>query len=151
MWKFVVMILLTLSLAACALSEKQQSREADLTAQMAVYDRHAGAAENWVRYTRIRDWWPVGFNHVVLETGPSRYHLVELMGSCDLRIDRARSLRLISQRNNTLSEQDRVVVDGHSCGIRSLRRLDYAAVRNELEQEAQAEKRPVEIRVEPAD
>lgn len=126
----VILIFSTLLVAACAASG--DSRERDRAANAAVYERHAGAAQSWVRYTSIRNWWAVGHHSVVFEMDRSRHYLVELIGACDLELDSAITLRLASSRRNVLSEMDDVVVRGRACQIQSIRRLDYEAVESQL-------------------
>lgn len=130
MRKFLI-ILMTVAVGACAASGDQRDR----FEEMAVFERHAGATENWVRYTRIRNWWAVGYHSVVFEMNQSRHYLVELIGACDLDLNSAVALRLTTSRRNVLSEFDDVVVEGRACQIRSIRRLDYEAVKAELEAE----------------
>lgn len=142
----LLMILSTLLVAACAASG--DSRERDRAGEMAVYERHAGAAQSWVRYTSIRNWWAVGRHSVVFEMDRSRHYLVELIGACDLELDSAITLRLASSRRNVLGELDDVVVRGRTCQIQSIRRLDFEAVESELE--ASPDKQDM-IRVESAD
>ncbi|MEE4304295.1 MAG: DUF6491 family protein [Wenzhouxiangella sp.] len=128
MRKFML-ILLPLFIAACAASGEQR----DKFDEMAVYDRHAGATQSWVRYTSIRNWYAVGFHAVVFEMDRNRHYLVELIGPCDLDLDSAIAMRLVNTRRNVLSEFDRVVVGGQQCQIQSIRRLDLEAVQAELE------------------
>lgn len=133
MRKFMI-ILMTTVVSACAASGDQRDRFEEI----AVYERHAGAAESWVRYTSIRNWWSAGFHSVVFEVGGPRHYLVELIGACDLDLDSAVTLRLHTSRRNVLSEFDDVVVGGRTCQIRSIRRLDYEAVKAELEAEGES-------------
>ncbi len=133
MRKFMI-ILMAAAVGACAASGDQRDR----FEEMAVYERHAGAAESWVNYTSIRNWWSVGYHSVVFEVNRSRHYLVELIGACDLDLDSAVTLRLHTSRRNVLSEFDDVVVGGRTCQIRSIRRLDYEAVQAELEAEGES-------------
>ena len=127
----MLMLLMSALVAACAASG--EPRESDRFDEMAVYERHAGSAESWVRYTSIRNWWSVGDHSVVFEMGGSRYYLVDLFGACGLDLDRAVTLRLVGTRRKVLDEFDRVIVNGRSCQVRSIRRLDYEALEAELE------------------
>lgn len=127
MRKFML-ILMPILVAACAASGQPR----DKAAEMAVYEHHAGAAESWVRYTSIRNWWAAGHHSVVFEMDRSRHYLVELIGPCDLDLDSAITMRLVNSRRNVLSEFDRVYVGGQPCHIQSIRRLDLEAVEAEL-------------------
>ncbi|MDZ7790491.1 MAG: DUF6491 family protein [Xanthomonadales bacterium] len=126
----MLILLMSALVSACAASGEPRDR--DRVDEMAVYERHAGGAESWVRYTSIRNWWAVGFHSVVFEMDRSRHYLVELVGACDLDLDSAITLRLESSRRNVLSEMDDVVIRGRICQIQSIRRLDYEAVKSEL-------------------
>ena len=132
----VVILLMSALVAACAGSG--EPRERDRFEEMAVYERHAGGAESWVRYTSIRNWWAVGFNSVVFEMGRSRFYLVELIGACDLDLDSAMTLKVVSGRRNVIGEFDDVIVNGRTCQVQSIRRLDYEAVKAELEDEGES-------------
>ncbi len=126
----ILLILMSVLVSACAASGEPR----DKAAEMAVYEHHAGAAENWVRYTSIRNWWAAGFHSVVFEMDRSRHYLVDLIGPCDLDLDSAITMRLVNTRRNVLSELDHVYVGGQPCQIQSIRRLDLEAVEAELEQ-----------------
>ncbi len=146
----ILTVLVSALIAACAASG--DSRERDRFEEMAVYERHAGGAESWVRYTSIRNWWAVGFNSVVFEMGRSRFYLVELVGACDLDLDSAITLKLVSGRRNVLGEFDDVIVNGRNCQVRSIRRLDYEAVKAELEEAGESlPDKQEELRVETED
>jgi hypothetical protein len=125
----LMVLMLPLFIAACAASGDQRSRADEL----AVYEKHAGAAEGTVRYTSIRDWWPVGYHSVVFEMDRSRHYLVRLVGACDLDLRSAPVLRVVGSRRTALSDFDRVYVGGQPCQIQSIRRVDIDAVRAELE------------------
>lgn len=125
----ILMILMPILIAACAASGEPRDR----AEEMAVYERHAGATKSWVRYTNIRNWWAAGYHSVVFEMDRSRHYLVKLIGPCDLELGSAISMRLVNSRRNVLSEFDRVDVRGQSCQIQSIRRLDFEAVKAELE------------------
>lgn len=127
----IALILMALFMAACAASGEQRDRFEEI----AVYERHAGAAETWVRYTSIRNWWAVGFHSVVFEVNRSRHYLVNLIGSCSLDLDSAMTLRLVSTRRNVLSEFDKVIVGGQTCQVQSIHPLDYEAVEAEFDAE----------------
>lgn len=129
-----LVILMAGLLAACAGSGEPRDR----AEEMAVYERHAGSAESWVRYTSLRNWWAVGYRSVVFEVGGSRHYLVKLIGACDLDLGSAVTLRLVTARRNVLSEFDKVLVGGHSCQIQSIHSLDYEAVKAELEAEGES-------------
>ncbi|NEZ05143.1 hypothetical protein G4Y73_13380 [Wenzhouxiangella sp. XN201] len=135
MFKKLMLLVLTGFLAACA--GPGEVREGNRADEMAVYERHAGAAESWVRFTNIRNWQAVGFHSVVLELGGSRHYLVKLIGACDLELNSGVTLRLITSRRNVLSDFDKVVVGGQPCQIQSIHRLDYQAVQAELESEGE--------------
>lgn len=127
----IIVVLISALLAACAAPGERQ--EVDRGDQMATYELHAGGSESWVRYTSIRNWWSVGLGSVVFEMDRSRHYLVELVGACALDLRGATTLRLVNDRRNVLSEFDEVIVNGRSCQVRSIRRLDYEAVKAELE------------------
>lgn len=131
MLKKLMLLVLVAFLAACAASD--QAREGNRADEMAIYERHAGAAETWVRFTNIRNWWAVGYHSVALELGGSRHYLVKLIGACDLELNSGVTMRLVTSRRNVLSDFDKVVVSGQPCQIQSIHRLDYQAVQAELE------------------
>ncbi|NBB92196.1 MAG: hypothetical protein GVY32_03395 [Gammaproteobacteria bacterium] len=135
----LMIILLTGFVAACAASGEYEPR--DRADEVATYEFHAGAAESWVRYTSIRNWWSVGFGSVVFEMDRSRHYLVDLAGACDLDLHSATTLRVVSDRRNVLSEFDDVIVNGRTCQVRSIRQLDYEAVKAELEADAMPDKK----------
>lgn len=130
MRQFLVVLMASVVVACSGTGEQRDRFE-----EMAVYERHAGAPESWVRYTSIRNWWAVGFHSVVFEVNRSRHYLVNLIGSCSLDLDTAMTLRVVSSRRNVLGEFDKVVVNGQTCQVQSIHRLDYEAVRAELESE----------------
>ncbi|HLS04908.1 MAG TPA: DUF6491 family protein [Wenzhouxiangella sp.] len=132
----VLITLLAVVIAGCATGDRRQSAEDEALNQQAVYQRHAGATQSWVRYTRIRNWWPVGLSSVALQTGPSQHYLLELTGACDLSLDRAIAVRLVTRSTNVLSEGDELVADGRRCRVRAIRPLDYGAVQAELGDDA---------------
>lgn len=133
MLKKLLLPVLAVLVVACAASD--QARERDRFDEMAIYERHAGAAETWVRFTNIRSWQAVGYHSVVLELGGSRHYLVKLIGACDLELDSGITMRLITSRRNVLSDFDTIEVGGQPCQIQSIHRLDYDAVQAELEAE----------------
>lgn len=135
-------VLLVVALSACASVGDSSGRSQEID----VYERHAGAAETWVRFSSIRNWWAVGFHSVVLEMGRGRHYLVRLMGACDVKFNSGVSLQLVTSRRNVLSDFDRVVAGGQSCQVQSIHRLDYDAVKAELE----ARGEPVPEGTEPA-
>lgn len=135
--RLILMILLAVMVVGCATGDRRQSDEDEALSQQAVYQRHAGATQNWVRYTRIRNWWPVGLSSVALQTGPSKHYLLDLTGACDLSLDRAIAIRLVTRSTNVLSEGDELVADGRRCRIRAIRSLDYEAVQAELDDDTE--------------
>lgn len=144
---FLAMVFL---LAGCA--GIGDEREGDRAERMAVYERHAGASENWVRYSRIRNWWSVGMNSVVLEVDSSRHYLLRLIGPCSMDLDTTAILRLVSSRPNVLGRSDDLIVGGQRCDIQSIHRLDYEAVKAELEQNGVSEpEKQDEVRIETED
>lgn len=130
-------VLMISVLAACG--GTGEPREGDRFDRMALYERHAGAPESWVRYTSIRNWWAVGLHSVVFEVGGSRHYLVKLMGPCTMDLDTAATMRLVTTRRNVLSEFDDVIVAGQTCQIQSIHELDYEAVKAELDDEGESE------------
>lgn len=146
----IMVILMAALLAACATSNDAPVR--DRGQEAAVYERHAGASETWVRFSNIRNWSAVGFDSVVLELGGSRHYLVDLFGACHLDLNSGVTLQLVTSRRNVLSEFDKVIVAGQPCQIQSIRRLDYKAVQAELEAEGEdVPDRRDAVRVESAD
>jgi len=135
-----VIILMSCLLAACAGSGEHL--KGDRFEEIEVYERHAGAAEPWVRYNNIRNWWKVGFHSVVFEVNRSRHYLVDLVGSCSLDLDDAVTLQLVTTRNNSLSQFDRLIVGHQSCHIQSIHPLDYDAVTAELESDGKSASEP---------
>lgn len=127
--KHMIGIALAALLAACAGGSTRDS----LADETAIYERHAGAAEMDVRYTSIRNWWPVGHQSIVLEFAGARHYLVTLSGACDLELRLSPSLRIISSRHNVLGRFDRVAIGGELCRINTIRRLDMDAVKQDLE------------------
>src|SRR5699024_7445707 len=130
----IMLILMPVMIAACAVSGESR----DQFNELALYERHAGASQSWVRYTNIRNWWAVGPHAVVFEMDRSRHYLVRLIGACDLNLDTAISMRLINSRRNVLSEFDRVDIRGQTCQVQSVRRLDLDAVEAELAEQNQS-------------
>jgi hypothetical protein len=131
MFRKLTLLVLTGFLAACA--GPGEVREGNRADEMAIYERHAGASETWVRFSNIRNWQAVGYDSVVLELGGSRHYLVNLFGACHLDLNSGVTLQLVTSRRNVLSEFDKVIVAGQPCQIQSIRRLDYKAVQAELE------------------
>jgi hypothetical protein len=131
----LTIVLMSALLAACAGSG--EPRGDGRFEEIAVYERHTTGAESWVRYTSIRNWWPVGFHSVVFEMGGNRHYLVSLIGACDLDLDSAVTLRLVNSRRNVLSEFDEVIVNGRTCQVQSIHRVDYEAVKAELEEKGE--------------
>lgn len=127
--KYMIGIALAALLAACAGGSTRDG----LADETAIYERHAGAAEMDVRYTSIRNWWPVGHHSVVLELNGARHYLVGLSGPCDMELRMSPSLRIIASRRNVLGHFDRVGVGSEVCRINTIRRLNMDAVKQDLE------------------
>src|SRR5690625_7715319 len=128
----VLITLLAVVIAGCATGDRRQSAEDEALNQQAVYQRHAGATQSWVRYTRIRNWWPVGLSSVALQTGPSQHYLVELTGVCDLSLERAIAIRLVTRGTNVISEGDELVAEGRRGEVRAMRSVAYEAVEDKM-------------------
>lgn len=125
-----IAVLMAALLAACAGGGEKRD---DLQRESAIYERNAGAAEHQVRYTSIRNWWPVGHQSVAFEFNRGRHYLVDLSGPCDMDLRIASTLRIIGSQRNVLDRFGRVAVGGRECRIVSIHRLDMEAVERELD------------------
>ncbi|QKK03107.1 MAG: hypothetical protein HND55_10890 [Pseudomonadota bacterium] len=121
---FVVLMLVI----GCAASGDRLSTDA----VSAVYQRHAGAHEQPVRYSSIRSWHSAGYHGVVLELDGRRHYLLEVTGPCSFELPSAMTLRLETAQPRRLSRFDSVAVDSRVCQVQAVRRVDMEAVEEEL-------------------
>lgn len=99
-----------------------------------IYLRHAGPEAQRIRYSGvIRGWQPIGDEYVLLELGASRHVLLGLSAPCHLELRSADHLAIRSLTGLSIDRFDRVSLGGVECRIMSLRPVDYAAAREEIE------------------
>jgi hypothetical protein len=128
--RYLITILAIALTAACTTTGESLDRQEE----MAVYERHAGAPQAWVRYRTLQNWWPVGLSSIVVEDSRDRHYLLDLSGPCEFALSGSATLRFINDRRNVISEFDEIRVGrGNTCHIQSIHELDMAAVREELD------------------
>ncbi len=98
-----------------------------------VYLKHAGDPVAQIRFERVRNWRPVGREHIVIDFSARGDYLIELGRECHSRLHANPRLRIDSHNPRVLDVTDRIIVDEvHRCRIREMRRVDMQAVRAEL-------------------
>lgn len=124
--KAMVAAALALGLAGCA-----TGRLSD-TERLALYQQHAGAPVNQIRYVDPMGWDRIDDQHVVLQMRPNESWLLRLSGPCLQWSSGSPFLGLSSFSGMTLSTFDKVVAPGNnqlSCLIQEIRPLDVKALR----------------------
>ena len=119
-------LLATLGLVAGCASTRPSDAD-----RLALYEAHAGAPVNQVRYLQPQSWDRIDDQHVVLEMRPNESWLLTLSGPC---LDWGRGspfLGVAPLNGMVLSRFDKVAVPGSqvTCTIREIRPLDVKALR----------------------
>ena len=120
----------------CAALAATTCANADTDATMArtraVYERHAGAPVDEVRMWKLYDWLPLGEDAFAVWTRPSAgVYLVVVDLPCT-GLDFARTIGITSTQRTRSVRFDKVEFDGQRCSMRSVRPVDYDAVRADL-------------------
>lgn len=123
--KAIIATAIALVLAGCA-----TGRISD-TDRLALYQQHAGAPVNQIRYIDPMGWERIDDQHVVLQMRPNESWLLRLSGPCLAWSNGSPFLGLSSFSGMTLSRFDKVIAPGSqlSCLIREIRPLDVKALR----------------------
>ena len=136
-----------LGLVACA-SQGPTRIEAEQ-----VYLKHAGPDVSQIAYNGfLRGWRPVGQEAVLIELSRDSHLLIGLSPACHSVVRDAERLTLNTTSRLLVTRLDRVQLDRASCRITSIREVDYAAARQELDALRQLpddEKREITIDQEP--
>ncbi len=121
----LVAILAALGVAACATG---RISDAD---RLALYQQHAGAPVNQIRYLTPIGWDRIDDQHVVLQMRPNESWLLRLSGPCLQWSNGSPFLGLSSFSGMSLSRLDKVIAPGSqlSCLIQEIRPLDVKALR----------------------
>ena len=120
-------LLATLNLVAGCASTRPSDAD-----RLALYEAHAGAPVNQIRYLEPMGWDRIDDQHVVLMMRPNESWLLTLSGPCLAWNRGSPFLGLSSFNGMTLSRLDKVVVSGSqlSCMIQEIRPLDVKALRD---------------------
>ena len=99
--------------------------------RLALYEAHAGAPVNQIRYVDPMGWDRIDDQHVVLMMRPNESWLLTLSGPCLGWSTGSPFLGLSSFNGMSLSRLDKVIVSGSqvSCLIQQIRPLDVKALR----------------------
>lgn len=100
--------------------------------RLALYEAHAGAPVNQIRYLDPIGWDRIDDEHVVLQMRPNESWLLRLSGPCLQWTTGSPFIGLSSFSGMTLSKFDKVVAPGSSqlsCLIQEIRPLDVKALR----------------------
>jgi hypothetical protein len=98
----------------------------------AVYARHAGAPVDSVRAWKFYDWLPLGEDALAVWTRPNAgVYFIEVDLPCN-GLDYARTIGITSTQRTMDVRFDKVEFDGQRCSMRSVRPVDYDAVRADL-------------------
>ena len=122
----IAAIAAALVLAGCA-----TGRLSD-TERLALYQQHAGAPVNQIRYLDPMGWDRIDDHHVVLQMRPNESWLLRLSGPCLQWSNGSPFIGLSSFSGMTLSRFDKVIAPGSqqlSCLIQEIRPLDVKALR----------------------
>lgn len=122
----IAAIAAALVLAGCA-----TGRLSD-TERLALYQQHAGAPVNQIRYLDPMGWDRIDDQHVVLQMRPNESWLLRLSGPCLQWSNGSPFIGLSSFSGMTLSRFDKVIALGSqqlSCLIQEIRPLDVKALR----------------------
>lgn len=99
----------------------------------AVYERHAGEPVDEVRMWKLYDWLPLGEDAFAVWTRPNAgVYLVVVDLPC-AGLDFARTIGITSTQRTMSVRFDKVEFERQSCSMRSVRPVDYDAVRADLE------------------
>ncbi|MGX5672348.1 DUF6491 family protein [Thermomonas fusca] len=124
--KAIIAAAIALGLTACA-----TGRLSD-TERLALYQQHAGAPVNQIRYLDPMGWDRIDDQHVVLQMRPNESWLLRLSGPCLQWTSGSPFIGLSSFSGMTLSRFDKVVAPGSSqlsCLIQEIRPVDVKALR----------------------
>lgn len=124
--KAIIAAAIALGLTACA-----TGRLSD-TERLVLYQQHAGAPVNQIRYLDPMGWDRIDDQHVVLQMRPNESWLLRLSGPCLQWTSGSPFIGLSSFSGMTLSRFDKVVAPGSSqlsCLIQEIRPLDVKALR----------------------
>lgn len=123
--KAIIAAAIALVLAGCA-----TGRLSD-TERLALYEQHAGAPVNQIRYLEPISWDRIDDQHVALQLRPNESWLLRLSGPCLQWSNGSPFIGLSSFSGMTLSRFDKVIAPGSqlSCLIQEIRPLDVKALR----------------------
>ena len=102
------------------------------TERLALYQQHAGAPVNQIRYLDPMGWDRIDDQHVVLQMRPNESWLLRLSGPCLQWSGGSPFIGLSSFGGMTLSRFDKVIAPGSqqlSCLIQEIRPLDVKALK----------------------
>ena len=137
----LVAILAALGVAACATG---RISDAD---RLALYQQHAGAPVNQIRYLDPMGWDRIDDQHVVLQMRPNESWLLRLSGPCLQWSSGSPFIGLSSFGGMTLSRFDKVIAPGSqqlSCLIQEIRPLDVKALKQAERGEHDATQAPAD-------
>jgi hypothetical protein len=124
---FAILCLLLLSGAASADTRETMERNYE------VFSRHAGEPVDEIRsYFRLYDWQPLGTTQLAIWVD-NQYdaYLIEVEEPCS-GLDFTRSIGVSSTQHVISRRFDKITFDRQVCTIRSIRPVDYRAVRKAL-------------------
>ena len=126
-YRFIVAVLATLIVSACAGIPKRTSDQEDL----ARYLQYAGEPVSSISYLgRYDGWRALGRDNLVIFTAPNEAYLLTIAGPCN---DLPFANRIaIDARGPTLSRGDAVILGrGQRCLITELRPVDYRKMKQD--------------------
>ncbi len=125
--RFLVVILLSMTLAACAGQVPREVRSGE------IYQRHAAEEEtSSVMFAFVRSWRRAGDDAVLIEFNRNRHYLFQVEPRCALEIPFANSIALLSTTSQRVDRFDRIRIGSETCRITSIRAVDIDAVEAEL-------------------
>ncbi|MFN7784359.1 MAG: DUF6491 family protein [Lysobacterales bacterium] len=124
MKRIASLLLMCLTLAACASTTPREREEAAL----ARYSAYAGAPVSSFHLRLMREWAGLGPSHLAVYTGVNQAWLLEVDSPCH-GLDFARAVQLTSTGSRVYSKFDSVRFGEQICRIRSIRPVDVRAMK----------------------
>lgn len=130
--RYGLMAALLSLLAACATGAERRQME---DAELAVYNKHAGAPVDQIRSFRFISWQPVADRTLLLESRLNDWYLITVYGPC-MSLPFARTIAFETHINTLQARFDSIRVEGEPvpCRIESIRPVDVKAAKDELKQ-----------------
>jgi|GEM_PF-3200193 len=133
--KLAVLIVMILTLSACAGSDSGSDQRSDRQRIAQAYDRHMHGSRDATVYPAVREWYYLGNDRLAVRTSNYRYFMLEVSPACGNELSWGSNARITTeqQTRNRLTRQDKLKIGNRECRITGLWRLDYKALREELD------------------